>query len=110
MKPLTGIAAAALLWVAGTAASHGAEASAADLSPWAQPNATVSVDCRDFARMPNGAWKILRATDVGIGTAVYQTGGGGYLIRQVRQDDGTNIYGAVQRACGPAAPPSRTAG
>ena len=76
-----------------------AEVSAADLSPWAQPNATVSVDCADFQKQPSGAWKILRATHVGIGTADYDTGGGGYLVPGLTQSDGTNIYGAVDRAC-----------
>jgi hypothetical protein len=82
-----------------TTRASAAEVSAAGLSPWAQPNATVSVDCADFQKQPSGAWKILRATDVGIGSSDYNTGGGGYLVSGLIQNDGANIYGAVDRAC-----------
>ncbi len=99
MRNLTIISAVAALSISVTTGSV-AETSAADLSPWAQPNATVSVNCSDFQKQSSGAWKILKPTHVGIGTADYDTGGGGYLVRGVTQSDGTNIYGAVDRACG----------
>ena len=99
MQKLTIISAVAALLIGATTASV-AETSAADLSPWAQPNATVSVNCSDFQKQPSGAWKILRPTNVGIGAADYDTGGGGYLVPGMTQSDGTNIYGAVDRACG----------
>ena len=99
MRVLMIVLAAATMSIGATTGS-GAETSAADLSPWAQPNATVSVDCSDFQKQPSGAWKILKATNVGIGAADYDTGGGGYLVPGLTQSDGTNVYGAVDRACG----------
>ena len=99
MRVLMIVLAAATMSIGATTGSV-AETSAADLSPWAQPNATVSVDCSDFQKQPSGAWKILKATNVGIGAADYDTGGGGYLVPGLTQSDGTNVYGAVDRACG----------
>ena len=75
--------------------------SAEGLGPFVQPNAGVTVDCSDFQKQPSGAWKVLHASNVGIGASVYNTyGSGGYLVPGLRQSDGTNIYGAVDRACG----------
>ena len=99
MRVLAIVLAAATLST-GVVRVSAAEVSAAGLSPWAQPNATVLVDCADFEKQSSGAWKILRATNVGIGTADYDTGGGGYLVPGLTQSDGVNIYGAVDRACG----------
>ena len=94
------IVSAAAMLSTGVVKVSAAEVSAAGLSPWTQSNATVLVDCADFEKQSSGAWKILRATHVGIGTADYDTGGGGYLVPGLTQSDGVNIYGAVDRACG----------
>lgn len=99
MRVLTIVLAAATVSIGSTTGSV-AGTPAAGLSPWAQPNATVTVNCSDFQKQPSGAWKILKATNVGIGAADYNTGGGGYLVPGQTQSDGTNIYGAVDRACG----------
>lgn len=92
----------------GTPTLYAAEVSAVGLSPWAKSNSTISVDCADFQKQPSGAWKILRATHVGIGTANYDTGGGGYLVSGLTQSDGPNIYGAVDRACKTSSAGKRT--
>ncbi len=75
-------------------------ARANDLGPLVQSNSSVGADCRDFRKMPDGRWRILRSTQVSVGAHSYSAVEG-YLSASSVQSDGLSIYRAVEEKCRP---------
>ena len=75
-------------------------ARANDLGPFVQSNSSVGADCRDFRKMPDGRWRILRSTQVSVGAHSYSAVEG-YLSASNLQSDELSIYRAVEEKCRP---------